>query len=487
MILEILNHEYQYEAEKLTRVFYPNEKINVVYERTPAHLQPKLTTVIENGKIRVEYADGSGNVVFSEALPEENCRDRELAVMILVFRALSRVSGYTPKWGMLTGIRPSKLLRSLEEKYGADEGLRLFEQRYFVSRDKAKLAQSVSNAEQKIISLSRPDSVSLYVSVPFCPSRCSYCSFVSQAMTENLIEKLLPEYTDYLVREIEYTAKIAKDLGLRLESVYYGGGTPTTLSENQLERVMEAVDKNFDLSSVREYTIEAGRPDTVTAGKLRLMKQGGVSRISINPQTFSDEILKKIGRRHTAEQTQEAFMLAREYGFDNINTDLIAGLPGDTAEGFRFSLDKAISFTPENITVHTLALKRSSYMAEGGRVEAEKSRLADGMLEYAYKTLCENGYYPYYMYRQSKSLGNLENTGYCLNGRECLYNIFMMEECHSVFAVGAGAVTRLKAPRSLLIDRIFNYKYPYEYINGFETLIKRKEKIYKFYQKDRQV
>lgn len=486
MILEILNHEYQYEAEKLARVFYPNEKINVVYLKTPARSQSKLTTVIENGEIRVEYADENGNEIFSQSLPEEGNPDKELAVMTLVFKALKKASGYTPKWGLLTGIRPSKLLRSLEEEYSEKEGLRIFKESYFVAEDKAKLAQSVADAEEKIIALSRPDSFSLYVSIPFCPSRCSYCSFVSQTMTEELAQKLLPEYMDYLIKETEYTAKTAKSLGLRLETVYFGGGTPTVLNENQLGRLMEAIDKNFDLSAVREYTIEAGRPDTVTEGKLRLMKQGGVSRISINPQTFSDSVLNKIGRRHTSGQACRAFELAREYGFDNINTDLIAGLPGDTLESFRFSLDKAISFTPENITVHTLALKRSSDMAQGGRVEAEKSALANAMLEYAYGELGKNGYHPYYMYRQAKSLGNLENTGCCLNGRECLYNIFMMEECHSVFAVGAGAVTRLKAPYSSAIDRIFNYKYPYEYINGFETLLKRKEKIYKFYQDNRQ-
>lgn len=486
MILEILNHEYQYETEKLTRVFYPNEKINMVYEKTEAVLEPKLTTAIENEVIKVEYADKDGNVLFSESQSAKESEDKELSVVTLVFKALTKICGYVPEWGILTGIRPSKLLRSLKENYSDKEGMRIFKQHYFVSDDKARLANSVAKAEQKIISLSNPDSFSLYVSVPFCPSRCSYCSFVSHAMTQELIEKLMPEYVEYLIKEIEYTAKISKDLGLRLESIYYGGGTPTTLSETQLEAVMSAIDQNFDLSALREYTVEAGRPDTVTAEKLKVMKQGGVSRISINPQTFSDEILRKIGRQHTAKQAQEVFLLAREYGFDNINMDLIAGLPDDTLEGFKSTLDKAISFTPENITVHTLALKRSSYMAEGGRVEAEKSRLAGSMLEYAYNKLSENNYYPYYMYRQAKSLGNLENTGYCLKGKECLYNIFMMEECHSVFAVGAGAVTRLKAPNSSEIDRIFNYKYPYEYINGFKTLTERKEQIYKFYQNDRQ-
>lgn len=485
MILEILNHEYQYEAEKLTRIFYPNEKINVVFEKTRNDDEAVLSTSIENETARVAFYDCGGNILFSECESLGNVQDRELVIVTLIFSALTEITGYTPKWGMLTGIRPSKLLRNLKEQTSAEEGKRILRQRYFVSDDKTELADSVARAEEKIISLSHPDSFSLYVSVPFCPTRCSYCSFVSHAMTAELINKLMPDYVEYLVREIKYTAQIAKNLNLRLESVYYGGGTPTTLSEKQLGTVIAAIADSFDLSSVREYTIEAGRPDTVTAEKLSVMKQGGVSRISINPQTFSDEILNNIGRHHTAKQTEEAFLLAREAGFDNINMDLIAGLPGDTLEGFKKTVDKALSFTPENITVHTLALKRSSNMGEGGKVAVEKSRLAGDMLDFAYDSMLDNGYYPYYMYRQAKSLGNLENTGYCKNGRECLYNIFMMEECHSVFAVGAGAVTRLKAPNSSKIDRIFNYKYPYEYINGFEVLLDRKNSIYKFYENDR--
>lgn len=486
MILEIINHAYQYEAEKLTRIFYPNEKINVVFEKTQRSGEEVLSTSVENMNAKVEFISGGGDVLFLGSQKSDESQDMELAVVTLVFKALTKITGYTPKWGMLTGIRPSKLLRNLKEQTSQSEGKRIFKQRYFVSDSKTELADSVARAEEKIISLSRPDSFSLYVSIPFCPTRCSYCSFVSHAMTADLIEKLMPDYVEHLVREIRYTAKIAKDLNLRLESIYYGGGTPTTLNEHQLATVISAVEENFDLSSLREYTIEAGRPDTVTAEKLRVMKHGGVSRISINPQTFSDRILNNIGRRHTAKQTEEAFLLAREAGFDNINMDLIAGLPDDTLDGFKVTLDKALSFTPENITVHVLALKRSSNMGENGKVAVERSMLAGDMLDLAYNTVKDNGYYPYYMYRQAKSLGNLENTGYCKIDRECLYNIFMMEECHSVFAVGAGAVTRLKAPYTSRIDRIFNYKYPYEYINGFDTLLERKKSIYDFYEKDRQ-
>lgn len=481
MILEVLNHEYQYEAEKLTRVFYPNEKISVVFERSVSENEAVLTTLFENDACFVSFTDKNKNTLFSESKSLDGVTDKELVMAQLMFSCLEKITGYTPKWGMLTGIRPSKLLRSLKEKYGNENGKRMFSENYLVSKQKTELADSVANAEQKIISLSKPDSFSIYVSIPFCPTRCSYCSFVSHDMTAGTVKKLMPDYLDCLEKEIEYTAKIANELDLRLESIYWGGGTPTTLEADGLKRIMTAIADSFDLSTLREYTIEAGRPDTVTEEKLKIMKTGGVSRISINPQSFSDNVLKAIGRRHTAEQTVTAFNMAREAGFDNINMDLIAGLPEDSLDGFRASLDRAVELSAENITVHTLALKRSSYMGEQGRVQVQRALEASAMLDYTYSTLTGKSYYPYYMYRQSKTLGNLENTGYCKEGRECLYNIFMMEECHSVFALGAGGVTRLKEPQGEKISRIFNYKYPYEYIKDFDELIKRKDEILRFY------
>ncbi len=482
MILGVKNHKFQYEAEKLTRVFFPNEKITVVIGDSFKSDETLLLTEFTDSEVRVVFTDKSGNVLYSEENSLTDVPDRELLMAQMMFRALVKITGYTPKWGILTGIRPSKLLRSLKANYGTENGKGIFMSDYLVTREKTELADSVANAEEKIISLSRPESFSLYVSIPFCPTRCSYCSFVSHAMTSGLVKKLMPDYLDCLKKEIRLTGKIASDLGLRLESVYYGGGTPTTLEADELKSVIGAIADNFDLSTVREYTVEAGRPDTLTREKFRVMKEGGVSRISINPQTFDDKILQTIGRRHTAQMAENAFCVAREEGFDNINADLIAGLPGDTFDGFCRSLDKAMGFSAENITVHTLALKRSSTMGTTtGQVDTEKSNLAGNMLDYAYSTLTRSGYFPYYMYRQAKSLGNLENTGYAKLGRECLYNIFMMEECHSVFALGGGGVTRLKAPNGDKISRIFNYKYPYEYIDGFEELEKRKDEIINFY------
>lgn len=485
MIVEIINHKYQYEAEKLTRIFYPNEKITVVSEKTKAENETILSTEFTDTEVLVSFFSPDKKALETRHASLNGVDDREWLMASLMYEILVIVTGYKPKWGILTGIRPSKLLRSLEEKHGKSGGTEVFREKYFVNREKTELADSVADAEKKIISLSRPESFSLYVSIPFCPTRCSYCSFVSHAMTNDIIKKLMPDYLDKLIEEIKTTGEIARRLNLRAETVYYGGGTPTTLSAPQLERLMAAIRENFDLSYLREYTIEAGRPDTVTRDKLKVMKSGGVSRISINPQTFDDEVLKKIGRCHSAQDAKEAFFLAREEGFDNINMDLIAGLPGDTYEGFCNSVDIADGLNPENITVHTLALKRSSYMGEDGRVATENGLTASRMLDYTYLRLKNSGYHPYYMYRQSKSLGNLENTGYCLKGRECLYNIFMMEECHTILAVGAGAVTKLKAPNGTKIDRVFNFKYPQEYIRGFDEIINRKSVIIPFYSNNK--
>lgn len=482
MILEILNHTYQYEAEKLLRVFFPNEKIHVVFEKTENPEGAVLTTEITDTHALAVFHDGKTAQKSEAPLAESD--DKELLLATQMYKVLTAVTGYTPKWGLLTGIRPSKLLIALQEEMGKENAARYFTERFFVAPEKTALAESVAARENAILATSKPESCSLYVSIPFCPTRCSYCSFVSHAISSPSVKKLIPDYVALLSQEIAETGKTAKELGLNLESVYFGGGTPTTLTAEELGTLLSAVDKAFDLTTVREYTVESGRPDTITKEKLDTLYRGGVTRISINPQTFNDRVLENIGRKHNAAMTEEAFCMARDAGFRNINMDLIAGLPGDTTESFAASVDKAISFIPENITVHTLSLKRSSNMGTSGtHFDRLQGRAADEMLHYAYKALTEQAYFPYYMYRQARTLGNLENTGYTKDGFECLYNIFMMEECHTVFAVGAGAVTKLKAPHGKEIERIFNYKYPYEYISGFAELQKRKAAIMEFYKK----
>ena len=471
MKLVVLNHSYSYEMEKLTRIFLPDEKIEVKSEKTGEN---ELVTEID-GEARVSFTkDG-----FHKSLTAPLSEDNELELGRLVYKILSEYTGFYPPWGVLTGVRPSKLLILEEQAVGASEAHRRFTEDFLVSEEKYSLAKRVADCEEKIISLSGDNSVSLYVSIPFCPSRCSYCSFVSHSIENAKAFALLEEYTNKLASELQVTGEIVREKGLKLESVYIGGGTPTTLSASQLSVLIDEIRRSFDLSACREFTVEAGRPDTITEEKLIALKQGGVTRISVNPQSFSDSVLRAVGRKHTASDAVKAYELAQNLGFDNINMDLIAGLPTDTLEGFKSSLLQAVSLNPQGITVHSLAIKRSAYINNGENALPHR-RVASEMIGFSINELSKS-YIPYYMYRQSKSAGSLENTGWCKQGFEGLYNVFMMEECHSVLACGGGAVTRLKAP-SGKIQRIFNYKYPFEYISGFDTVLERKKGITRFYE-----
>lgn len=383
---------------------------------------------------------------------------------------------------MLTGVRPSKLMNTLIHEMGEEKAEAYFQNRLFVSEERTRLARAVAKAQREIFAQNRPESFSLYVSIPFCPSRCSYCSFVSHSITNANAKKLLAPYLENLKKELEATGAVARQLGLRLESVYFGGGTPGILSVEQTDELLSAIRAHFDSSACREVTFEAGRADVITREKLLVLKQNGVDRVSINPQTYDDAVLCAIGRRHTAQQAIDAFHLAKEVGFQTINTDLIAGLPNDSVKGFCASLDQAIALGSENITVHALALKRSSRLVAQENADLNTDDTARQMVDHANRALRENGYIPYYMYRQSRCVGNLENVGWCLPGHECLYNVYMMEELHTVLAVGAGAVTKLKAPEGNYIERIFNFKYPYEYNSRFDELLQRKQRIGEFYE-----
>lgn len=486
MILRIFGHDFHYECENLCRVYFPNEKINIVYDENgedPKEVVTRCSPVEGGNSIFVSVTiDGAEKSLEAQVVaPDNELRDKsELKTAQLIFAAMSEITGYTPPWGVLTGVRPSKLMLRLIADMGEEAAMNYFLGSLLVSPEKAELAKTVARAEEEIVNLSDKRSFSLYVSIPFCPTRCSYCSFVSHSIANANARKLLPDYLDKLAEEIRLTGSAASELGLRLESVYFGGGTPGVLEAPQMDRLLSEIENSFDLSTVREYTVEAGRPDTITPEKLRVLRLHDVGRISINPQTFNQRTLELIGRDHSVEQSLKAYMLAKTYGFKSINMDLIAGLPEESYEDFVASVDTALALSPENITVHTLALKRSSELNASGAGVAD-GNTAKRMLEYASAALSGRGYAPYYMYRQSKCVGNLENVGWCLDGHECLYNVFMMEECHSVLAVGAGAVTKLREPDGTNIERIFNYKYPYEYISGFDKITERKNGIKSFY------
>ncbi|WP_417137113.1 coproporphyrinogen dehydrogenase HemZ [Ruminococcus bromii] len=477
MNLYVKNHNFHFELENLTRLFFPNEKITVI--RDFSKTQPPYIYTEVSDKITISVNIGSFNKS-ETAVKKLTDDDNELVSAQLLYKLLCDFTGLTQPWGILTGVRPVKLLRRLAEESSEEQAVKKFEKDFFVSNEKTALSRETEHNERKILELSRPESFSLYVGIPFCPSRCSYCSFVMASIER--AEKLIEPYTKLLCEEIKRTAEIANKLGLRLETVYFGGGTPTTLSAEQLDTVLRTVNKCFDMSTCREFTVEAGRPDTIDSAKLFALKENKVDRISINPQTTNDEVLKTIGRKHTAQQFFDAFELARKCGFDNINTDLIAGLPTDTPESFKNSLDSIVKLNAECITVHTLCMKRASRLTtEGVTLDLQQARDAREMLAYTQNILGQNEYIPYYMYRQSRMVGNLENVGWSKKGFESLYNVYVMDETHTILACGSGGVTKLKRNNPDYLERIFNFKYPYEYMDRFDELIQRKSGIMQFY------
>ena len=476
MILIIDSHPFRYEMEALCRMFLHGRELKITEE---AEIPPKedyIYTALEGDEIAVKAKIDGKYAEAKRTAENDHARNMELAV----FGVLSEILSIRPKWGVLTGIRPVKLAMQLHDMGLSEEEIRkkLKEER-LVSDEKLDLLLTTMEHELEVRASSRPNSVSLYISIPFCPSRCSYCTFTSHSVEK--AAKLIPQYVELLCGELKDIAVLIDEIGLHLETVYMGGGTPTVLTAKQLDRVLSTVNESFDMTGVRELTVEAGRPDTITAEKLAVLKKNGVGRISINPQTMDDEVLAAIGRKHTAEDVKNAFALAKTFGFDSINMDLISGLPGDNMEKFRKTIAEVIAMNPDNITLHTLTVKHGANLAP--MAQSVFAATADAMNEYAYGEFAKAGYFPYYLYRQKGTVDNLENVGFCKPGKEGIYNIFIMDETHTVLSAGAGGVTKLKAPYDKKIERIFNFKYPYEYIERFELMNERKEQVRNFYEK----
>lgn len=487
MILLIKNHTYRFEMENICRLFLPQEKITVTDSVPPDETAVCAVTEVEHteyetvlrAQLSLDDWKESAEERVSDRVPEY-AKECERRLAVLLYKLFVKLFSMPLAWGAVTGVRPVKLMRRMIGQKGEEQAVHWFQNELLVSEEKTDLCLRTLRTENQILSLSRPESFSLYLSIPFCPTRCDYCSFVSH--TVERAAKLIPDYVNNLCREIELTGKMAKQLGLRLETVYMGGGTPTTLSAEQLTLLLKTVERSFDLSRLREYTVEAGRPDTFTIEKMQAIKAAGVSRISINPQTLRDDVLKRIGRRHTAKQFFEAFEMARRCGFKHINTDLIAGLPGDDYDGFAASLDGVIRLSPESITVHALAMKRASNLVVRKLADYQGGAEAVRMVSYSGKSLVEAGYHSYYLYRQSRAAGNMENVGWSKPGKEGYYNVYIMDETHSILACGAGAVTKLKQPDGDYIERIFNYKFPYEYNGRFDEICQRKGRVISFYE-----
>ena len=485
MKILILGHKLQYEIQNVTAAFHPGQKLETVYEKQPDwDVLTYLRAGRQNSYLLLLVKTESGILRYHRRVPNSGERYKqrcETAFGQMLYTAYSSLTGVVPKWGILTGVRPVKNLQQ-HMAAGCDEpALRqLFCGDYRVSPEKFDLAYQTAIVQKQVLSPVDLRDVSLYVSIPFCPSRCLYCSFVSHSIEKS--HKLVEPYLQLLLQEIALTFDLIDKLGLHLKTVYIGGGTPTTLSAQQMDRLLAAIFARIH-HPLEECTVEAGRPDTIDLEKLQVMRRWPVTRVNINPQTLSDQVLQNIGRRHSAAQTIESFHLARQAGFDNINMDLIAGLPGDRYQGFCATLDRVLDLDPENITVHTLSVKRSADLKYSQMVRYSAQDLpVEAMLTYTVERLVgESGYRPYYMYRQKNTLSNLENAGYAKPGTEGLYNIYMMEELHTTIGCGAGSVTKMVDPRKNLIQRSFNFKYPLEYTKNFSEICSRKHSLEVFY------
>lgn len=479
MFLAVLGHDFAYEMECLVRLFYPGEKINIVKDNSFTDSDAIITAIRAQGNDLLElytrvslngFAEERFERIPSDLLWNKGELERRLGV--LLFPLLCAQTGDRPAWGILTGIRPVRLCRRwMEQGMTEEQAYNRFTNDYLVLPEKARLVLDTEQAQRKILLNNSPEYYSLYIGVPFCPTRCLYCSFVSHAIDK--ASRLLPDYIGCLCEELRETARLAGKLGLKLQTVYMGGGTPTSLTTEQLAEILKTVRDCFDFSDLLEYTVEAGRPDTITPEKLAVLREFGVNRISINPQTMNDDVLRKIGRLHSAKQVTESFHLAREAGFSAINMDLIAGLPGDTPEGFADSLEQVLALLPENITVHALTVKRSSALREQDGAFSRNPAFLNPVLTSAREKLSAGGYAPYYLYRQKATVENLENVGFSKPGFEGIYNIYSMEETHSILAAGAGGVSKL-CKKDGDVYRVSNFKYPYEYIGSFSEIIKRK-------------
>lgn len=487
MRLYFSGHDCRYAAEQSLLMLFPGEKPEYP-EGSPSGERCELR-VSRGAKYTVCTAlllrsgaafRGRAQAENPDPADEYALRGCENRLVKLAFYRAALASGLPkPEWGSLSGVRPAKLVDAyLREGLSPRAAKGRFMREYFVSGSRAQLCLDAALAAQEAARSLDERDVCLYVGIPFCPTRCAYCSFVSQSVEKSM--KLMEPFLDALLLDIRATAAETRRAGLRPVALYMGGGTPTTLSAAQLDRLCAALEREFDLSALREYTVEAGRPDTITAEKLRVLRAHGVGRVSVNPQTMSDSVLEAIGRRHTAQDIVDALALVRECGGFEVNMDLIAGLPTDTAGGFSRTLDAVLSLAPENVTVHTLSLKRGSGLTLAGRPLPEAGEVR-AMLDEAMERLAGSGYAPYYLYRQKNMAGGFENVGWTKPGSENLYNICIMEELCSILAMGAGGSTKLVADGGKRIKRFIAPKYPQEYINAAPGFAAGKERIGEFY------
>lgn len=445
---------------------YNYQKPELLYELIDQFIMPTQYKLFEDG------LDNDKEIIDLKSALMGESKD---SIKREIFHKLSTYTGLRPEWGILTGIRPVKLCGELIDAHGLDEARRVLKNEYLIDDSKIDMIVKMYNYQIASFGKAKENSVGMYIGIPFCPTRCLYCSFIS-SQAEN--EKL-EAYVDTLIEEI-------KEIGLRLdnskfhiESLYIGGGTPTTLNENQLNRLLDAINKYLDIHSIKEYTIEAGRPDTINLEKLKIIKAHGCERISINPQSMKPETLVTIGRSHTPLEIEKAFELAHSLDFNSINADLIAGLPGEELSDFDASLEKIIGLGADNITIHSLAVKRASRLKDEDPVfHYKQSNITNSMTAKGFETLCNRGFEPYYLYRQKHMAGAGENMGYCKPEKAGLYNIRIMDEHQSILALGAGAISKRFYPEENRLERIPNVSNVGHYINRLDEMIERKDKMF---------
>lgn len=474
---------YHYAAEQMLLTLFPGERPEYPETPVPQSLTEENNAVIftlHRGKKLTNMSalllrDGrwnNGVVRFPseelDAPAEQVYHTVQRSVKQAFYKAGVMLLGHDLPWGSLTGVRPTKLpTRALWNGATVKEAKTELEKTYHVSPLRAELAVDCAGESVKAKRSLRPDEVSLYIGIPFCPSRCVYCSFISAAVDQCL--PLVGPFVEGLCKEIETVGTLLRDTARHVRTVYMGGGTPTTLSAEELDTVLTALETHIPLDRCTEFTVEAGRPDTITRSKLEVLARHGVGRVSVNPQSMDDEVLKRMGRPHTGEDIRHSYAQVRQAGDFAVNMDLIAGLPGDTAEGFARSLAEVMALGPENITVHTLALKKGAKLMEDPK-ELPSDGAVEQMLDSAWATLRGAGYAPYYLYRQKYMSGSFENVGWTKPGYASLYNIAMMEELHTILALGGGGVTKLVDPATGKIERLANPKYPQEYLRDMDKL-----------------
>ena len=471
MKLTLIGHEDRYAVEQLQMSLFGDNP------------QGEAVSTLHRGKIWLTATakitlDGK-TVTRSRRLraSEETVRLRRRALQQSFYLAALEFLPAPPPWGALAGVRPTKITtRHLLEGGSPATAEALLKDVYYVTPERRNLAVSCSGSTVRAVNLLNPEDLSVYVGIPFCPTRCAYCSFVSRTVGKRT--DLLEPYLEALEKEIIHTGRLLRDSGRTLRTIYMGGGTPTTLSTPQMARLLDVIRDSFDLSRCLEFTVEGGRPDTLDAEKLRVIRAHGADRMSINPQTMADSVLRACGRPHKAQDVVRAYREAEDAGFAAINMDLIAGLPTDSVDGFRRSLDQVAALKSANITVHTLALKKGADLFER-RENLPDPQAVTEMVAYAGQLLPSLSYKPYYLYRQKYMSGSFENVGWSRDSLDCLYNIYMMEEVHTILSLGGGGMNKVSMPDGKL-QRFHNPKFPEQYIEMIDSVLKQKDEMFTF-------